>query len=609
MSTKVESAEDLPKKPGIYIMKDSDDKIIYIGKSKSLKNRVKSYFKDKYDSPKTQILMSHFNSLEYIITDSEKEALILEANLIKKHRPKYNIRLKDDKRYPYVKITDEDFPRLIITRNIGKTGSYFGPFTDVGSVRQIVKFLKSLFKIRTCRRMDGPCLNNQIDLCYGPCDGNISKKEYKKSIAKIDLFFQGKYSEIIKNLEGEMREAASVQNFEKAAVMRDQIASIAEVMEKQFVDFTDELDQDIIASSFDKDSAIVVVISIRNGKINGKDDFLMAGTKDNKVNEVISAFIQQYYGINRHVPKEIILEEAIEDKSEEKLIIDWLSDLRDGNMEITVPKDGVKLRLVRMASKNADIIKKQKKKMQNAMIEIKKYLKLEKLPRIIEGYDVSNISGKLAVGSKVSFLDSKQNKKQYKRFKLETSGPDDYGMMRELLSRRFKSLANLNGGDFNKNNLGIKDKNTELNYERKEEPNLILIDGGKGQLKIATEVLKEYGLEHIPVIGLAKEFEEIFIPQSQNPIIIPKNNEGLQLLQRVRDEAHRFAVTYHRKLRSKAIEESELDNIKGIGKKRKINLLKHFGDIENIKKASVDEIANVKGLNKRVARVVYDIFH
>ncbi|KZX14581.1 UvrABC system protein C [Methanobrevibacter cuticularis] len=586
MSTKVKSADDLPKKPGIYIMKDSEDKIIYIGKSKSLRNRVKSYFKDKYDTPKTQILMSHFNSLEYIITDSEKEALILEANLIKKHKPKYNIRLKDDKRYPYVKITDEDFPRLIITRNITKTGSYFGPFTDVGSVRQTVKFLKSLFKIRTCRRMDGPCLNSQIDLCYGPCGGNISKKEYKKLISKIDLFFQGKYSQIIKNLKKEMKEAAISENFEKAAVIRDQIISIDEIMEKQFVDFKDELDQDIIAMSFDGDSAIVVVFSVRDGKINGKDDFLMSGAKNNKSNEVISAFIQQYYGINRHVPKEIILEEAIKDKEEEKLLLDWLTDLRGEEVEITVPLEGSKLRLIRMVAKNADLIKKQKKKMKNAMIEIKKYLKLEKLPRIIEGYDVSNISGKLAVGSKVSFKDSIPNKKQYKRFKLETPGPDDYGMMRELLSRRLKPLSEGEG----------------------EEPNLILIDGGKGQLKIAIEVLKKYNLEHIPIIGLAKEFEEIFIPQSQIPIRIPKTNEGLHLLQRVRDESHRFAVTYHRKLRSKEIEGSELDDIIGIGKTRKINLLKHFGDIETIKKADINEIANVKGLNKKVAKNVYDYF-
>lgn len=597
MSTKVKSPEELPKKPGIYIMKDSGDNIIYIGKSKSLRNRVKSYFKDKYDTPKTKILMSHFNSLEYIITDSEKEALILEANLIKKHRPKYNIRLKDDKRYPYVKITKEDFPRLIITRNIGKTGTYFGPFTDVGSVRQTVKFLKSLFKIRTCRKMDGPCLNCQIDLCYGPCSGNISKNEYKKLINKIDLFFQGKYTEIIENLQKEMEESSKEYNFEKAAVIRDQIASIAEVMEKQFVDFTDELDQDIIAMSFDGNSAIVVVFSIRNGKINGKDDFLMSGAKNNKPSEVISAFIEQYYSINRHIPKEIILEEKISNDDELKLIKEWLADLRGDNVEITVPDEGTKLRLIRMASKNAEIIKKQKKKMKNAMIEIKKYLKLPKLPRIIEGYDVSNISGKLAVGSKVSFLDSKPNKKQYKRFKLETPGPNDYEMMRELLSRRFKKLSEKND---NKN----KDNGFDEEY-----PDLILIDGGKGQLRIATEVLKEYNLEHIPIIGLAKEFEEVFIPQSSYPIIIPKNNEGLHLLQRVRDEAHRFAVTYHRKLRSKNIETSELDNIVGIGKTRKINLLKHFGDIEEIKKASVEEITSVKGLNKKVAEAVYNKFN
>ncbi|MCC7562136.1 MAG: excinuclease ABC subunit UvrC [Methanobrevibacter arboriphilus] len=597
MSTKVKSPEKLPKKPGIYIMKDSGDNIIYIGKSKSLRNRVKSYFKDKYDTPKTKILMSHFNSLEYIITDSEKEALILEANLIKKHRPKYNIRLKDDKRYPYVKITKEDFPRLIITRNIGKTGTYFGPFTDVGSVRQTVKFLKSLFKIRTCRKMDGPCLNCQIDLCYGPCSGNISKNEYKKLINKIDLFFQGKYTEIIENLQKEMEESSKKYNFEKAAVIRDQIASIAEVMEKQFVDFTDELDQDIIAMSFDGNSAIVVVFSIRNGKINGKDDFLMSGAKNNKPSEVISAFIEQYYSINRHIPKEIILEEKISNNDELKLIKEWLADLRGDNVEITVPDEGTKLRLIRMASKNAEIIKKQKKKMKNAMIEIKKYLKLPKLPRIIEGYDVSNISGKLAVGSKVSFLDSKPNKKQYKRFKLETPGPNDYEMMRELLSRRFKKLSEKND---NKN----KDNRFDEEY-----PDLILIDGGKGQLGIATEVLKEYNLEHIPIIGLAKEFEEVFIPQSSYPIIIPKNNEGLHLLQRVRDEAHRFAVTYHRKLRSKNIETSELDNIVGIGKTRKINLLKHFGDIEKIKKASVEEITSVKGLNKKVAEAVYNKFN
>jgi len=609
MSTKVKSPDDLPLKPGIYLMKDKDENIIYIGKSKSLKKRVKSYFKDKHDSPKTKILMSRFNSLEYIVTDSEKEALILEANLIKKHKPKYNIRLKDDKRYPYVKITNEKFPRVIITRNIGKDGLYYGPFTDVGSVRQTVKFLKELFKIRTCKRMDGPCLNNQIDLCYGPCTDGISSTKYNEIINKIDLFFNGKYSEITNNLQKEMENAALNQEYEKAGVLRDQINSIKEIMEKQFVDFKNDLDQDIIAISKDKDSSIVVVFSIRNGKIIGKDDYLMYGTENQKESGIISAFIQQYYGTSRHVPQEILIGEKIE---EVELISEWLSDLRseelkliaikkDGDkdegvkVKIKVAMDGVELRLLRMAAKNADIIKKQKKKLKNAMIELKKHLKLEKIPRRIEGFDVSNISGKLAVGSKVSFYDSKPDKSQYRRFKLKTPGPDDYGMMKELVSRRLKSLVE-------KESVNNIDSNSL-------EPDLILIDGGKGHLGVAKEVLDSYGLSHIPIISLAEEFEEIFIPQSSFPIIMPHSNEGLQLLQRVRDESHRFALTYHRQLRSENLEYSELDDIKGVGKTRKTNLLKHFGDLESVKKASVDALIEVKGMNKAVAQNIYDAFH
>ncbi|WP_461462421.1 excinuclease ABC subunit UvrC [Methanobrevibacter sp.] len=585
MATKVKSADNLPLKPGVYIMKDINEKIIYVGKSKSLRKRVKSYFKDKVDSPKTRVLMNHFHSLEYIVTQSEKEALILEATLIKKHRPKYNIRLKDDKRYPYVKITDEDFPRLIITRNITKKGSYFGPFTDVGSVRSTVKFLKQLFKIRTCKNMDGPCLNNQIDLCYGPCNGSISKKEYAEIIDKIDLFFQGKYNEIIKDLKIEMNEASSNMEFEKAAVIRDQINSIEEVMVKQFVELNDELDQDIIASCENEDTTIIVILSIRSGKIISKDDYLMDNTKNQEIEEVLYSFIQQYYGINRHIPKEIILEDNLKDLT---LISEWLSDLRGNKVKITIPQKGKKLRLTRMAHQNAEIIKKQKEKVTGSLIELQNYLKLKNVPHVIEGYDVSNISGTLQVGSKVSFFDGQPNKKQYKRFKLETPGPNDYGMMRELLTRRFKSLVG------------------EEDYKK---PDLVLIDGGKGQLRIAVEVLNELGLEDIPLIGLAKEFEEVFVPQSSEPIIIPHNKESLHILQRVRDEAHRFGVTYHRKLRSEKITESELDNIPGIGLKRKLALLKEFKTIEDIKNASYDELLSVDGMNKKVASNVYDYFH
>lgn len=583
MSTKVKSPENLPKKPGVYIMRDANDEIIYIGKAKNLINRVRSYFREKLDRPKTQILMSHFDSLEYIVTNSEKEALILEATLIKKHRPRYNVQLKDDKRYPYVKITNEKYPRLIITRNITKNGIYYGPFTDVTSVKKTVKFLKSLFKIRTCRNMDGPCLNSQIDLCYAPCSGEISKEEYDEIINKIDLFFQGKYSVIVKNLKKEMAEAAENEQFEKAAVLRDQITSIEEIMEKQFVDLVDDdLDQDVIAIAPNDNEVVVIIMPIRNGKIVGRDDFLMSGSQYESNSEILFAFIQQYYGFNRHIPKQILLNEPIDDT---ELLEEWLSDLRGNKVYIKVPMKGVKLRLVNMAQKNAEIIKHQKKAMENSLIELKKYLKLDKLPRIIEGYDISNISGKFAVGSKVSFKDAKPNKKKYKRFKIETPGPNDFAMMKELLTRRLKMI------------------------DTDEEPDLIVIDGGKGQLGMACEVLDELNLAHIPIIGLAKEFEEIYIPNSKRPIIIPKNNKALHLLQQVRDESHRFAITYHRKLRSDNISESSLDDISGIGKKRKINILKEFRTMDKVKNASVEELAKIKGMNEKVATNVYEYYH
>lgn len=583
MSTKVKSPENLPKKPGVYIMRDANDEIIYIGKAKNLINRVRSYFREKLDRPKTQILMSHFDSLEYIVTNSEKEALILEATLIKKHRPRYNVQLKDDKRYPYVKITNEKYPRLIITRNITKNGIYYGPFTDVTSVKKTVKFLKSLFKIRTCRNMDGPCLNSQIDLCYAPCSGEISKEEYDEIINKIDLFFQGKYSVIVKNLKKEMAEAAENEQFEKAAVLRDQITSIEEIMEKQFVDLVDDdLDQDVIAIAPNDNEVVVIIMPIRNGKIVGRDDFLMSGSQYESNSEILFAFIQQYYGFNRHIPKQILLNEPIDDT---ELLEEWLSDLRGNKVYIKVPMKGVKLRLVNMAQKNAEIIKHQKKAMENSLIELKKYLKLDKLPRIIEGYDISNISGKFAVGSKVSFKDAKPNKKKYKRFKIETPGPNDFAMMKELLTRRLKMI------------------------DTDEEPDLIVIDGGKGQLGMACEVLDELNLAHIPIIGLAKEFEEIYIPNSKRPIIIPKNNKALHLLQQVRDESHRFAITYHRKLRSDNISESSLDDIPGIGKKRKINILKEFRTMDKVKNASVEELAKIKGMNEKVATNVYEYYH
>ncbi|MCK9150633.1 excinuclease ABC subunit UvrC [Methanobacterium alcaliphilum] len=585
MSTRVNNPDDLPNKPGVYIMKDKQDNIIYVGKSISLKKRVKSYFKEYHDTPKTTVMMGQFNSLEYIITDTEKEALILEANLIKKHRPRYNIRLKDDKRYPYVKITNEDFPRILITRHISNDSAhYFGPFTDATSVRKTVRFVKSLFKIRNCKRMEGPCLNSQIDLCHAPCDNKISKAEYQKLIENIDLFFQGKYGEVMETLLSEMNEAAAEHNFERAAVTRDQINSIKEIMEHQNVAFTDNLDQDVIAGSIDKSTACIVVFSVREGKIVGKDDFLMAGFEKSSPKEILSAFIKQYYANPRYVPGEILLQDNIHDQ---QLVEEWLSDIKGSSVEITVPTDGVKFRLVRMVTKNADIIRNQKKQIKNALIDLKKYLKLPTIPHIIEGFDVSNISGKSAVGSMVTFHEALPKKGKYRRYNLKTPGPDDYGMMRELLNRRYKKLID----------------------ESDEIPDLILVDGGKGQLNVACEVLKELNLEKIPVMGLAKEFEYIFIPQMEEPIILPPNSESLFLLQRIRDEAHRFAVSYHRQVRSKNIDHSELDEIKGVGLQRKMNLLRHFGDLDTIKKATKDELIQVKGITKTVAQSIYNHFH
>lgn len=585
MATVVDNPKNLPNKPGVYIMRNKYDEVIYVGKSKSLKKRVKSYFTNKYDNIKTKLLMEHFNTLEYIITDTEKEALILEANLIKKYMPNYNVRLKDDKRYPYVKITNEKFPRVIITRNINqKFGQYYGPFTDATALKKTTTFLKKIFKIRTCKNMDGPCLNSQIDLCQAPCSGNISEKEYLELIDKINLFFQGKYKTIVKNLETEMNTLAENQEYEKAGIIRDQIFSIKEVMEKQNVAFNKNINQDVIAGRYGEDSACIVVFNVREGKIIEKDDFVMTGAKNSTPEKILTEFIKQFYSYPRHIPHEIILQYPIDD---EEIIKEWLKDMKGSSVKITIPKKGIKSKLIKMVSKNADIIYNQKEEVKNSMIELKKYLKLPNLPHLIEGFDVSNISGTNAVGSMVSFKDAKANKKGYRRFKLKTPGPDDYGMMNELLTRRYTKVAN--GED--------------------KKPDLILIDGGKGQLNVAVEVLESLNLSNIPIIGLAKKFEEIFIPQMDNPIILPKNSQALFLLQRVRDESHRFGVTYHRKLRDNELKHSELDNIKGIGTKRKMNLLRHFKDIEGVKKASLDEILEVKGMSKTSALAVYEYFN
>lgn len=577
--------DDLPDKPGVYIMKNVEDTVIYVGKAKNLKKRVKSYFRDDLESPKTRAQMRQFHHLEYMVTDTEKEALILESNLIKKHMPRYNVRLKDGKRYPYIKISNEDYPRVFITRRIVDDGSYYyGPFTDSGAVKQMVKYLKSLFKIRDCKRMDGPCLNSQIDICNAPCAGIISKEEYKKNVDRITMFFEGKYSEIVQILKKDMNRAAENHEYEKAAVLRDQLNSIDNMLERQKMEMTGDLDQDVVALSSHENLTCVVVFSIRDGKITGKEDFLMNGAEDTPQSKVLSAFIKQYYSGPRHVPKELILQSEVDDSD---LILEWLSEKRENKVTLKVPKKGRNHRLIQMVAKNADIIRQHHKKVEGALVELKNYLRIPQLPRRIEAFDISNISGKMPVGSMVVFENGKPKKSSYRRYKVKTKGPDDYNMMREVLTRRYEKLledSSENGGDV---------------------PDLILVDGGKGQLNVAVEVLNSLKLD-LPVIGLAKEFEEIFMPEVPTPVILPRDSESLHLLQRARDEAHRFAVSYHKKLRSKEQDRSVLDDIPGVGVKRKMKLLRHFGSIDNIKRASVAEVAVVEGINKNLAATIHE---
>lgn len=626
MPATINNPNDLPEKPGVYLLKDFQDEILYVGKAKSLKKRVKSYFKEDLEDPKTRVLMRHFHHLDYMVTDTEKEALILESNLIKKHLPRYNIRLKDDKRFPYLQITSEDYPRLLITRNIKDDGShYYGPFTDVTSVRSLLKLLKPVFQLRDCKRMDGPCLNYQIDLCPAPCSGQITREGYLENVEKVKLFLEGRQKEVMGLLQKEMEQAALNHDYEKAVVIRDQLFSLGEVMEKQKMEFNRSLDQDVIAPSNDGEVVVVVVFRVRNGKIMGKDDFLMEGAQENSPSEILTAFIKQYYSGPRPVPAEILLPVMIDDQ---ELIEKWLSDkihpdeyrsedyygldgvyglvgednvsevqsvneahqsdmdTQSSMVSLRVPDEGLEHRLVQMVTKNASIILNHHKQARGALLDLKTYLKIPRIPRRIEAFDISNLAGKNAVASMVVFEDGKPSKNNYRKYKLETPGPDDYAMMQEVLKRRYGKLA------------------------RKGEspPDLVVVDGGRGQLNVAIGVLDSLDIK-TGVIGLAKEFEQVFIPEVAIPLILPLNSPALHILQRVRDEAHRFAVKYHKNLRDRDLKRSPLDEIPGIGPKRKMNLLRHFGDLESIKNATVDEIAGVKGINKNLAIEIHGFFN
>ncbi|MDH5063851.1 UvrABC system protein C [Clostridium perfringens] len=608
----------LPDKPGVYIMKNSLGEVIYVGKAKVLKNRVRQYFQNsKNHSEKVRAMVKNIAEFEYIVTDSEMEALILECNLIKKYSPRYNIALKDDKFYPFIKITtNEDFPRVYVTRNFAKDGNrYFGPYTNGTAVYEVMGLIKKLFPLRTCKKaiVEGgeptrACLNYHINLCKAPCAGYISKAEYWEMIDEIINILNGTDTSIIKNFKLEMEKAAEELEFEKAAKIRDRILAIELISEKQKMFTVKEGDEDFIDLYTDEKDGCAQVFFVREGKVTGREHFMIENIGDDPVEEVISSFIASFYGGTAQIPKTIYVPEEIEDQ---ELIEKFLTEKRGSKVWIKVPKKGDKKNLLDMVRNNAKIMLDQfKEKMveekelnKSALTELADVLGLDSLPARIEAYDISNIQGVDSVGTMVVFENGKAKNSDYRRFKIKSvKGPNDYESMREILSRRFShGLEEVNK---------IKERNLE--YSKGKFcifPDLIMMDGGKGQVNIALEVLKDFGIE-IPVCGLVKDHKHrtrgiIF---NNEEILIRRGSGLMNLITRVQDEVHRYAITYHRSLRDKRTLHSILEDIPRIGEKRRRNLLMKFGSIDNIKKASMEELLDTPGIDKRAAESIKQYF-
>ena len=583
----------LAKKPGVYIMKNERGKVIYVGKAINLKNRVSQYFREsKNHSPKVRAMVSHIVDFETIITSSEVEALILECNLIKEHRPKYNISLKDDKSYPYLKITKEEFPRVYLTRKHLKDGGrYFGPYTDIFAIKNTLQLIKKLFPIRSCRTLNAkrPCLEYHIKRCLAPCAKLVTARDYGEIIKEVSLFLEGKTEELDRSIETKMLDMAEKLEFEKATRLRDQLFSIRKVREKQRV-VLDSGEIDVFAAGTNTLGGVVEVFHIRGGKLLGRNNFLVKNGEDATTAAVLKATLEQYYHRATDIPKEILISEDIEGL---ELLTEWLSGIKEAKVVITVPKRGMKKDLVDLALNNAqkllndELTKKElaEKSTVGAVEDLGRYLGMSTPPYRMECFDISHNQGQETVASMVVFENGVPLKSAYRRYKIRsTEGkPDDFQSMREVTTRRY----------------GKKDA---------QLPDLIIIDGGKGQLSSALAIIRGFG-HQVKVVGLAKKMEEIFIEGSSEPVILPRESEALYLIQRIRDEAHRFAITYHRKLRSKRNLTSILDHIEGIGPKRKKALLDYFASLAKIKAASIDELAAVDGINLAVAENIYQYFH
>jgi excinuclease ABC subunit C len=601
-----EELKKLPDKPGVYIMHNKLGTIIYVGKAVNLKNRVRSYFRASTNhSAKIKRMVAQIDYFEYIITDSELEALVLECNLIKEHSPKYNTMLKDDKTYPFIKITaGEAFPRVMFSRKLKHgTGKYYGPYTSAGAVKDTIELLCKLYKIRTCNRKlpadqgkERPCLNYQIGQCSAPCQGYISEADYRKSIESVESFLDGNYSSVINSLTEQMMDASDKMEYEEAAQIRDLIESVRQVAQKQKITMDETTDRDVIAAASDGEDAVVQVFFIRGGKLLGRDHFHMSVAQGDSRSEILSQFMKQYYGGTPYIPNVVMLQEEIEDA---EIIAQWLSGIKKRKVSVITPKKGDKEKLVELAYKNAQMvliqdgekIKREQQRTIGAMDEIAGWLGLGRLRRA-EAYDISNTNGIESVGSMVVFEDGKPKKNDYRKFKIKTvKGPDDYKSMREVLTRRFKRAI--------EGSVGFS-----------VYPDLIMMDGGRGQVNVALDVLKELDLS-IPVCGMVKDDNHNTRGLYFNNVEIPidRHSEGFKLITRVQDEAHRFAIEYHRSLRSKAQVTSVLDGIEGIGPVRRKALLKHFLDIEKIRGASVAELMEVEGITEAVAENVYNFFH
>lgn len=584
----------LPAKPGVYLMKNKRQQIIYIGKAINLKNRVRQYFQSSRNhSAKTIALVSHIEDFETIITNNELEALILECNLIKKHHPKYNIMLRDDKTYPYLKITlHEQYPRIVISRRVIKDGSrYFGPYTSSTALKETLKLLRKLFPLRTCKHLgDRPCLEYHIKRCLAPCAKHIDEVNYRKMVQAVCWFLEGKSEKIEQDLNLQMHTAAEKLNFELAAKLRDQLLSIRQIMEKQKI-LIDAGDMDVIGIATNNYGSCIELFFIRNGKMLGRNQFLLNNEQDEALEDMLIAFLKQYYNDAVNIPQEILIPQEI---AEIDLLQTWLNSKKKVKTKILSPKRGVKKDILTMAKENAEkYLHEQKNKLKDiqarslgAVYDLQKYLKLKNPPLRMECFDISHIQGSETVASMVVFQDGKPDKNSYRRFKINsTEGkPDDFLSMREVTSRRYDNLPS------------------------KDLPDLIIIDGGKGQLSSALKIIRGAGHYTVPVIGLAKQFEYIFTEYNSDPIILPRQSDALFLIQSIRDEAHRFAITYHRKLRTKRNKVSILDSISGIGAKRRKALFDHFDNLQNIKKATINELIVVPGINEQLAKSIYNFF-